>query len=87
MHGSRPAGSGSVGDGMVKTRLNAADSGEAVDSDERRVINHSGSLYVNIPFFTRKLHGIDVGDGVVVETYRDCIKIVPEEVADSESEQ
>jgi predicted RNA-binding protein with TRAM domain len=39
---------------------------QPVDTAERSVIEHSGSLYVNVTGFAERLHGVEVGDTVNV---------------------
>lgn len=61
---------------MVEARVNAANSGDVLNDQERQVVLINSSLYVNITAFARDVHGIAEGDTLVVKTTRGGIELL-----------
>lgn len=60
----------------IRTARSArADGGEPLNTEERSVTEHSGSLYVNLTKFGALTHGIEKGQDLDVEIYENGIWI------------
>lgn len=51
--------------------------GEPIRVDRRRPVVRGGSLQLNIPAETRRILGIEIGDRVLVRSYRGHVAVVP----------
>lgn len=61
--------------GIQERRASRADGGEPLYDPELSLYNNNGSVVVAIPPSARNIHGLEIGDKVTVEIYRDGIWI------------
>lgn len=58
-------------------RASRADGGEPLYDPELSLYNNNGSVVVAVPPVARNIHGLEIGDTVTVEIYRDGVWIAP----------